>query len=62
MEDNQDQSPADATVVRHDILVEDLYTSCVSEVEAVTLREDVTALMAKGGASRYDTGSRSSCS
>lgn len=43
MEDNQDQSSADATVVGHDIFVEDLYTSCVSEAEAVTLREVVTA-------------------
>lgn len=33
-------------MVRRDIFVDDLYTSCGSETEAVTLREDVTA---KGG-------------
>ena len=40
---------AAAAVVRRDIFVDDFYTSCGSETEAVTLREDVTALMAKGG-------------
>ena len=48
-EDNQEEWPAAAAVVRRDIFVDDLYTSCESEVEAVTLREEVTALMAKGG-------------
>ena len=48
-EDNQEDWPAAAAVVRRDIFVDDLYTSCRSETEAVSLRQDVTALMAKGG-------------
>ena len=47
--DNQEKWPAAAAVVRHGIFVDDLNTSCGSETEAVTLCEDVTALMAKGG-------------
>ena len=48
-EDNQEEWPTAAAVVRRVIFLDDLYTSCGSETEAVTLREDVTALMAKGG-------------
>ena len=48
-EDNQEEWPTAAAVVRNYIFVDDLYTSCGSEAEAVTLRKDVTALMAKGG-------------
>ena len=48
-EDNREEWPTAAAVVRRDNFVDDLYTSCGSETEAVTLREDVTALMAKGG-------------
>ena len=36
-------------MLRRDIFVDDLYTSCESEAEAVTLREDVTAVVSKGG-------------
>ena len=48
-EGNQKEWPNAAAVVRRDIFVDDLYTPCVSEAEAVTLRRDVTALMAKAG-------------
>jgi len=48
-EDFQEQWPAAAAAVRRDIFVDDLYTSCESEAEATNLRQDVTALMSKGG-------------
>ncbi|KAK3711147.1 hypothetical protein QZH41_020718, partial [Actinostola sp. cb2023] len=48
-EDFQEQWPAAAAAVRRDIFVDELYTSCESEAEAANLRQDVTALMSKGG-------------
>ncbi|XP_048586794.1 uncharacterized protein LOC116618440 [Nematostella vectensis] len=48
-EDNKEQWPDAAAVVKRDIFVDDLYTSCEDVGEAVKLREDVTALMAEGG-------------
>ena len=48
-EDNKGRWPAAAAVVERDIFVDDLYTSCESDREAATLREDVTDLMAQGG-------------
>ncbi|XP_048578061.1 uncharacterized protein LOC116619333 [Nematostella vectensis] len=48
-EDNKEQWPDAAAVVKREIFVDDLYTSCEDVGEAVKLREDVTALMADGG-------------
>ena len=49
IEDSKEQWPDVAAVVRRDIFVEDLCTSCTRESEAVTLRKDVTDHMAKEG-------------
>ncbi|XP_028405256.1 uncharacterized protein LOC114527762 [Dendronephthya gigantea] len=48
-EDNKKQWPEAAAAVRRDIFVDDFYSSCVGVPQAVTLRTDVTALMANGG-------------
>ena len=48
-EDNKERWPAAAAVVERDMFVDDLYTSCESDREAATLREDVTDLMAQVG-------------
>ncbi|CAB4018436.1 Hypothetical predicted protein, partial [Paramuricea clavata] len=48
-EDNKEEWPVAAAVVKRDIFVDDLYTSCYDDDEAITLRKDVTNLMAKGG-------------
>ncbi len=46
-EDNQDQWPEVA--VRRDIFVDDFYSSCNDVPQTVSLRADVSSLMAKGG-------------
>jgi hypothetical protein len=48
-EDNQDQWPEAAATVRRDIFVDDFYSSCNDVPQAVSLRADVSSLMAKGG-------------
>ena len=49
-EDNKEEWPVAAAVIKRDIFVDDLYTSCDDDDdEAITLRKDVTNLMAKGG-------------
>lgn len=47
-EDNKETWPAAAAAVKRDIFVDDFYTSCESNAEAVSFREQVTSLMAKG--------------
>ncbi|CAB3993166.1 Hypothetical predicted protein [Paramuricea clavata] len=48
-EDNKEEWPVAVVVVERDIFVDDLYTSSYDDDEAITLRKDVTNLMAKGG-------------
>ncbi|CAB4024185.1 Hypothetical predicted protein [Paramuricea clavata] len=48
-EDNQDQWPEAVATVRRDIFVDDFYSSCNDVPQAVSLRADVSSLMAKGG-------------
>jgi hypothetical protein len=48
-EDNQDQWPEAAAAVRRDIFVDDFYSFCNDVPQAVSLRADVSSLMAKGG-------------
>ena len=48
-EDNQDQWPEAAAAVRRDIFVDDFYSSCNDVPQTVSLRADVSSLMAKGG-------------
>ena len=48
-EDNQDQWPEAAATVRRDIYVDDFYSSCNDVPQAVSLRANVSSLMAKGG-------------
>jgi hypothetical protein len=44
-----DQWPEAAATVRRDIFVDDFYSSCNDVPQAVSLRADVSSLMAKGG-------------
>jgi hypothetical protein len=48
-EDNMEEWPVAAAVVKRDMFVDDFYTSCYDDDEAITLRKDVTNVMAKGG-------------
>ncbi|CAB3983721.1 Hypothetical predicted protein [Paramuricea clavata] len=48
-EDNQNQCPEAAAAVRRDIFVDDFYSSRNDVPQAVSLRADVSSLMAKGG-------------
>ncbi|CAB4017035.1 Hypothetical predicted protein [Paramuricea clavata] len=48
-EDNQNQWPEAAAAVRRDIFVDDFYSSRNDVPQAVSLRADVSSLMAKGG-------------
>ena len=51
-EDNKEEWPVAAALVKRDIFVDDLFTSCYDDDdddEAITLRKDVTNLMANGG-------------
>ena len=48
-EDNQEQWPEAAATVWRDIFVDDFYSSCNDVPQAVSLRADVSSLMAKGG-------------
>ena len=48
-EDNEELWPQAAAAVRRDIFVNDLYRACTNVPAAIKLRQDVTALLAKGG-------------
>ena len=56
VKDNQKRWPQAAAAVRRNIFVDDFYIACADVPTAISLRADVTALMARGGFPKCESG------